>query len=160
MDKVMDKEDIVQELELQKIMGNYKYAMKRVYSVQRSAAWSNSYKRKFSHVSIEEIYYDNRGKVVVISDSLVDKTDWANLVELKIDLELFMSTLTSRERRILMLYYSDGYTMKEIGALCNTHYTTVSKIIKRSLQKIRKFCSPQLPIQQVEQTFDKTDKEI
>jgi hypothetical protein len=101
MDKVMDKEDIVQELELQKIMGNYKYAMKRVYSVQRSAAWSNSYKRKFSHVSIEEIYYDNRGKVVVISDSLVDKTDWANLVELKIDLELFMSTLTSRERRIL-----------------------------------------------------------
>jgi len=137
----MDRDDIGQEIELQKALGNYKYAMKRVYSIQRSVAWSNSYKGKFSHVSIEEIYYNDRGQAVVIADQLVDKSNWSSLVDVKCDLTFFMSVLSLEERSMVLLYYIDGYTYAEIGCLYRMNRKTVSKIIRGAIEKVKEFCN-------------------
>jgi len=51
------------------------------------------------------------------------------------ELQWYDQQATSRNDAIKRAYASGGYSMKEIGAYYNLHYSRVSRIIKRAKRK-------------------------
>lgn len=46
--------------------------------------------------------------------------------------------ITPRQREVLLLYYSHGYTMEEIGAKLGVHKSTVSRTIQRGERRLQR----------------------
>ena len=54
------------------------------------------------------------------------------------DFKLFMKKLNRDEKMILILYYQDGYTTKEISELLEIKEGTIKSKISRGKTKLRK----------------------
>ena len=52
-----------------------------------------------------------------------------------------MNRLPARSRRLIVLYYQRGLTMREIGTLLNVNESRVSQIHRRSLERMGRFLS-------------------
>ena len=52
-------------------------------------------------------------------------------------LRLAISSLDERERAIIKMYYFDGYGQREIGEHLDLTQTAVSRILKKSHEKLR-----------------------
>ena len=62
--------------------------------------------------------------------------DAENSVLDKIDLDAALSSLTERQREVVLLY-ADGYTQREIGGMLEISHQSVSRILSRAGCKLR-----------------------
>lgn len=86
-----------------------------------------------------EIYRRRILKIVPFEE--VDKykvIDNANFeVESEVDFYSIINSLDKRERTIMVLYYNEKYTAKEIGEILNKNENSVKTIIHRAKKKLR-----------------------
>lgn len=85
----------------------------------------------------EEVYQDDGNPIYVvdqISDDSQDEKRWVD----KIGLQEALSQLTARERQIIVLRYFQEKTQTEVAKILGVSQVQVSRLEKRTLQKIRK----------------------
>jgi len=60
--------------------------------------------------------------------------DFVNSVNLKIDLENFLNTLTENQKMIIKMRYVYGYSLQEISKIMNCSHQNVSKLNSKALK--------------------------
>lgn len=145
---VYDKEDMIQTamIGLWKACKSYDesrgikfsgYAMKCINNellMQMRHANTYGYKLETSLDKID----DETGLSLI--DMIADELDMETIIErcdLYRSLEKCMDALTDRERLYINMYYKEGYTQKEISNICQVSQAYVSRVIGKSLIKLR-----------------------
>lgn len=85
--------------------------------------------KKFNHVSIENIE-DNKYCI---------ETRDCNLEDSNLDFEILISRLQYKERIILVLYYLEDFTIKQIGKILLIPASTVKNRLSRARNKLKDF---------------------
>ncbi|NBV42844.1 sigma-70 family RNA polymerase sigma factor, partial [bacterium] len=67
-----------------------------------------------------------------------DRADFQNSIETGVQLGQAMSVLTDRERQIVTLHTKDDLTFKQIGDRIGVSESQISRIYKKSIEKIKK----------------------
>ena len=99
-------------------------------------------------VSVNSIY-DKKGSgedSVEIIDTIEDENssrpeDEIEKVDAKKELELALKTLPERERTLLVLYYHENMTLKEIGEAINVSESRVCQLHAQAIMKLRNILS-------------------
>ena len=52
--------------------------------------------------------------------------------------EVLRDSLTTSQRRYILMYYRDGLTMEEIAHTCGLNRSTVSRTIKRARERLKR----------------------
>lgn len=80
-----------------------------------------------------KLYYDE------IDEKLIeaDLTDFENLIK-RLDFYQIIKCLNIEERTIISMFYSDGYTIKDIANIMKLNENTVKTKIDRARKKIKK----------------------
>lgn len=55
----------------------------------------------------------------------------------QMDYDILISKLTSKEQNVLILYFSNDFTMQEIATILNTNINTVKTRLRRAQEKIK-----------------------
>ena len=93
---------------------------------------------KFRILSYDNEINDSEGLSLI--ETLADPMDIEeNMMEADIynNVKTIISELSKREQLLLRLYFFDGYKQREISSLVNVSQANVSRIINKSLRKIR-----------------------
>lgn len=87
-----------------------------------------------------KIYNFKSGKVLCSYDMLDDKNIYSNdNTEEKLNFEFICNKLDKEDGTIILLYYMENYTDKEIGAILNINESTVRTKRTRAKEKIKKY---------------------
>lgn len=119
----MDREDFIQEYK-KNIFENGKdiskcVAWRDAIDELKSVRYRNSYNSKFEHLYNIEISY------VANFDGTIE-------------IDNIMSMLNENDKRLINMYFIQGYTQQEISCILNIARSTVSKRISRIINNIRK----------------------
>lgn len=71
-----------------------------------------------------------------------DRADFENSIESGIELNNAMKTLTQREQQIVLNHTRKDLTFKQIGDAIGVSESQVSRIYKKSIQKLKKILNP------------------
>ena len=82
-------------------------------------------------VSLESLEYEG--------ESLADSNDDISLVELKVDLERALVTVTPLQRRYYVMSRLHGYSVAEVARLHGKDRTTIREAVKAADKKVKKF---------------------
>lgn len=95
-----------------------------------------------SSVSLESTLYSNNDETVMVQDTLRDSKALSGEKELmkqerKKELVEAIKRLSEREQLVLILYYEEDATLKEIAAILDVSIARVSQIHGRAIARIR-----------------------
>lgn len=112
--------------------------LKKLNNVENFNSWIikvliNNCNKKFKKNKITEISYDEINAEVFMHDdenmkSVLDKMNFLEII----------SILNKDDRTLMVLYYKDEYTTKEISEILNMNENTIRTRIKRARDIIRK----------------------
>lgn len=126
----VDIEDVIQETmivlftKLPKLKDNTKFDI-WLYKILRNQCNEKYRKNRITFVSLtvlenQKIYYNDT--------KLEDKLDYEKILE----------KFSSQDQMILLLYYSNGYTTKQIAEILAKNENTIKTKLRRMKEKIRK----------------------
>lgn len=128
-----DIEDVVQETIITAYIKIYKLRNEELFDIWIKRILINEcrkfYKRKYKKeipVETEKMEY-----LISTKDKLVEQED-------KMDFKLFIKKLNRDEKMILLLYYQEGYTTKEISEILEIKEGTIKSKISRAKIKLKK----------------------
>lgn len=125
-----DIEDVIQETmlvlftKLPKLKDNTKFDI-WLYKILKNQCNQKYRKNQIAFISLE---YLEKQKIWSDEAKLEDKLDYEKILE----------KFSGQEQMILLLYYSNGYTMKQIAEILNKNENTVKTKLRRMKEKIRK----------------------
>ena len=120
------------------IIGRMKHLIRECAGVIHIPSWvieSKNYSNIPEVVSEENIF---NGKVIHHYDSAVSGIDDIELFENKMLIEFLMTNLKPRQKKILMMYYFDMVTQREIADIIGISANAVSVSIRNSIRKMRR----------------------
>ncbi len=125
-----DIEDAIQETmlilytKLPKLRDNTKFNI-WLYKILINQCYDKYRRNKISYVSLEAV--ENKGNY----------GDDTNL-EKKLMYEKILEMFSDQDKMILLLYYSNGYTTKQIAEILNKNENTIKTKLRRMREKIKK----------------------
>ncbi|MFD2043843.1 RNA polymerase sigma factor SigB [Ornithinibacillus salinisoli] len=94
--------------------------------------------RSYNALSVDrEVDASSDGKPVAILDLIGNEENGYNQTDLKMLIEKILPILSEREQDILRYTYFDNMSQKEIGELLGISQMHVSRLMRRSLRKLR-----------------------
>ncbi len=125
-----DIEEVIQEtmlnlfIKLPKLKDNTKFDI-WLYKIVRNKCNEKYRKNRISFVSLE--WLENQ-KIYNDDTKLEDKLDYEKILE----------KFSHQDQMILLLYYSNGYTTKQIAEILGKNENTIKTKLRRMKEKIRK----------------------
>ncbi len=92
----------------------------------------------FEAISAPESIYEQKGENISVIDSLCTESHEDTIVN-KVLIEQILSQLTPKEQRIISLRYLNGETQNKISQIIGVSQVQISRIEKKTLEKIRNF---------------------
>lgn len=87
-----------------------------------------------------DLVFDNNGdKPTPAEDILNTGNEFEDELINNIDLKSAIGSLTEIEKEVIKLYYFQDITQKDIGKLLNTSQVQISRILEKSLSKMKKY---------------------
>ena len=77
------------------------------------------------------------GKSIAFIDLLQDKVDFFEDLLINYEIEKLLSCLDHKERELIDMYYFQCLTHEEIAQILKVHRTTVTKALKKIIEKIK-----------------------
>ncbi|SET79440.1 RNA polymerase, sigma 37 subunit, RpsB/SigB [Oceanobacillus limi] len=94
--------------------------------------------RSYNALSVDrQVDVTSEGKAVAILDLIGDEENGYNQADLKMIIEKILPILSDREQEILQYTYFENMSQKEIGELLGISQMHVSRLMRRSLRKLR-----------------------
>lgn len=125
-----DIEDVIQETmlilytKLPKLRDNTKFNI-WLYKILMNQCKDKYRRNKISFVSLETV---ENNKTYSEATNLEDKLMYEKILEI----------FSNQDKMILLLYYSNGYTTKQIAEILNKNENTIKTKLKRMREKIKK----------------------
>ena len=126
-----DAKDLTQQVFLKLLL--------KINSIKDGKALSGWLKRTCVNLYIDDFrknrkFVDQNEKSEIVLDSIGNTI--TNLVENKIDLDMFLQQLKKEERLVTWLFSVEGYKHNEIAEKLNISLSNSKQILRRSLQKL------------------------
>ncbi|MUK89708.1 RNA polymerase sigma factor SigB [Ornithinibacillus sp. L9] len=94
--------------------------------------------RSYNALSVDrKVDVSSEGKAVAILDLIGNEENGYNQADLKMLIDKILPILSEREQEILKYTYFDNMSQKEIGELLGISQMHVSRLMRRSLRKLR-----------------------
>lgn len=100
----------------------------------------NSWLMKILINQCNEIYRKNKSNVVsleIVKNHLEDKRN--KDIDAKLEYETILEQLPYEEKLLIILYYSNGYTTKQISQILHKNENTIKTKLRRTKQKIKEY---------------------
>ncbi len=128
-----DVEDVVQETMIKAFISIRKLKSNKALKKWIVQILFNNCKRYFKKKERRECSYE----IEIIKLDKADQKDFFESTENDVDFKLLLHSLSEEEKIIILLFYNERYTTKEIGSLLGINENTVKSKLARAKKKIK-----------------------
>lgn len=134
MKNIEDVEDVLQEAVIEAYM--------KIHKIRKNEAFK-SWIRIILIDKINTFYERKAKKDIKIKTKLMENFEKENFnniakTEQDLDFNILLNKLEDEEKTIILLFYNDGYKIKEISKMLNMNENTVKTKLSRARKKIEK----------------------
>ena len=128
-----DVEDIVQDTMIQAFISIRKLKSNKSFRRWVVQILFNNCKRYFKKKERRECSFE----IEIVKLDKTDQKDFFESTENDVDFKLLLHSLSEEEKIIILLFYNERYTTKEIGSLLGLNENTVKSKLARAKKKIK-----------------------
>lgn len=134
MKTIEDAEDVIQETVIE--------AYVKIHTIRKNESFK-SWIRTILLDMIKTFYERKAKKDIKIQTKLMENFEKDNVnniikTEQDMDFKMLLNKLENEDRTIILLFYNDGYKIKEISKMLNMNENTVKTKLSRARKKIEK----------------------
>lgn len=134
MKTIEDAEDVIQETVIE--------AYVKMHTIRKNESFK-SWIRTILLDMIKTFYERKAKKDIKIQTKLIENFEKDNVnniikTEQDMDFNMLLNKLEDEDRTIILLFYNDGYKVKEISKMLNMNVNTVKTKLSRARKKIEK----------------------
>ena len=134
MKTIEDAEDVIQETVIE--------AYVKMHTIRKNESFK-SWIRTILLDMIKTFYERKAKKDIKIQTKLMENFEKDNVnniikTEQDMDFKMLLNKLEDEDRTIILLFYNDGYKVKEISKMLNMNVNTVKTKLSRARKKIEK----------------------
>ncbi len=134
MKTIEDAEDVIQETVIE--------AYVKMHTIRKNESFK-SWIRTILLDMIKTFYERKAKKDIKIQTKLMENFEKDNVnniikTEQDVDFKMLLNKLEDEDRTIILLFYNDGYKVKEISKMLNMNVNTVKTKLSRARKKIEK----------------------
>lgn len=134
MKTIEDAEDVIQETVIE--------AYVKMHTIRKNESFK-SWIRTILLDMIKTFYEKKAKKDIKIQTKLMENFEKDNVnniikTEQDMDFKMLLNKLEDEDRTIILLFYNDGYKVKEISKMLNMNVNTVKTKLSRARKKIEK----------------------
>lgn len=128
-----DVEDVVQETMIKAFISIRKLKSNKAFKKWIVQILFNNCKRYFKKKERRECSFE----IEIVKLDKTDQKDFFESTENDVDFKLLLHSLSEEEKIIILLFYNERYTTKEIGSLLGLNENTVKSKLARAKKKIK-----------------------